>query len=208
MHLVIKGGQANMICKVKKAVFLLLFFVYGLPLASQNIALKNNVLYDLTTTLNFGVEARFAPQWTAEISGNYNPFAFRENTKWKHWMVQPEVRYWFCESFNRHFVGFHLMGGVFNMGNIDVPIVLVPTEKGRRYEGEMFGAGLSYGFHHILTPRLSLEYTVGLGWLHSEYKKYQCPRCGSLLETGSKDAFGLTKAAVSVVYMLDLSKKK
>ena len=48
-----------MICKVKKAVFLLLFFVYGLPLASQNIALKNNVLYDLTTTLNFGAEARF-----------------------------------------------------------------------------------------------------------------------------------------------------
>jgi hypothetical protein len=123
-------------------------------------------------------------------------------------MVQPEVRYWFCESFNRHFVGFHLMGGVFNMSNIDVPIVLVPTEKGRRYEGEMYGAGLSYGFHHILTPRLSLEYSIGLGWLHSEYKKYQCPRCGSLLETGSKDAFGLTKAAVSVVYMLDLSKKK
>lgn len=199
---------AVMEIRLKRGVIFLFLIISTLSVASQDFALKNNILYDLTATPNIGVEFCVADKWTAELSGNYSPFTFKGNTKWKHWMVQPEIRYWFCESFNRHYVGLHLMGGVFNMSNINVPIVLVPTEKDRRYEGEMFGAGLTYGFHHILTPRISLDYSVGLGWLHSEYKEFKCPRCGELLDSGSKDAFGLTKATVSVVYMLDLKKKK
>lgn len=191
--------------RIKRGILWLTLLCIGLPLASQNIALKSNLLYDLTATLNLGVEVKFAPRWTVDISGNYNPFSFDNNKKWKHWMLQPEVRYWFCDPFNRHFLGAHLLGGVFNMGNINPPslISVFPTGKGYRYEGEYFGAGLSYGYHHILSPRWSLEYSLGLGWVHSNYDQYDCPHCGDHLKSDEKDFFGVTKAAISLIYLIN-----
>lgn len=191
--------------KIKRILALLLFLTITWPLASQNIALKSNLIYDATATLNLGVEARFAPKWTVDLSGNYNPFSFGGNKKWKHWMLQPEVRYWFCEAFNSHFIGAHLLGGVFNTGNVNAPsfLSIFPTDKGYRYEGEYFGAGLSYGYHHILSPRWSLEYSLGLGWVHSNYDKYDCPHCGDHIKSDTKDFFGVTKAAVSLIYLIN-----
>lgn len=189
--------------KIKRILALLLFITIAWPLASQNIALKSNLIYDATATLNLGVEVKFAPKWTVDLSGNYNPFSFGDNKKWKHWMVQPELRYWFCDPFNRHFVGAHLMAGVFNVGNIKPPFGLLPSTKGYRYEGEMVGAGLVYGYHHVLSPRWSLEYALGLGWMHADYEKYDCPHCGDYINSGQKDFFGVTKAAVSLIYMID-----
>lgn len=193
----------NMFGKIKRELALLLFLTITWPLASQNIALKSNLIYDATATLNLGVEVKFAPKWTVDLSGNYNPFSFGDNKKWKHWMVQPELRYWFCDPFNRHFVGAHLMVGVFNVGNIKPPFGLLPSTKGYRYEGEMMGAGLVYGYHHVLSPRWSLEYALGLGWMHADYEKYECPHCGDYINSGQKDFFGVTKAAVSLIYMID-----
>jgi len=191
--------------KIKRELALLLFLTITWPLASQNIALKSNLIYDATATLNLGVEVKFAPKWTADLSANYNPFAFSNDKKWKHWMLQPELRYWFCEAFNRHFVGAHLLGGVFNTGNVNAPsfLSIFPTDKGYRFEGEMVGAGLSYGYHHVLSPRWSLEYSLGLGWVHSNYDKYDCPHCGDHIKSDTKDFFGVTKAAVSLIYMID-----
>ena len=194
-----------MICKVKKAIFLLLFFVIGLPLASQNIAIKNNVLYDLTTTLNFGVEARFAPQWTAEISGNYNPFAFRENTKWKHWMLQPEGRYWFCDRFSRHFIGAHLIAGAFNFGGIDNNIAFFGTDfsvlTDKRYQGYAYGGGLAYGFAYMLSRHLNLEFEAGFGYMYLDYETYDCTGCGRKVKEGVHHYVGPTKAAINIVYV-------
>lgn len=48
------------------------------------MALKTNVLYDATATVNAGVEFSVAPKWTMDISGNYNSWNFSDNRKWKH----------------------------------------------------------------------------------------------------------------------------
>ena len=195
---------------MKKGMIGLLLATISLPLFAQKIAVKTNLIYDLTTTFNLGVEYRLAPRWTVDVSGNYNPFTFSDNKKWKHWLVQPEARYWFSEAFDRHFVGAHLLGGVFNSSNINVPsfLSIFPTDKGYRYEGEMFGAGLTYGYHHVLSSRWSLEYAIGLGWVHSDYDKYECTHCGDLLKSSSKDFLGVTKAAISLVYTINRPKKQ
>ncbi|MGL5261004.1 MAG: DUF3575 domain-containing protein, partial [Bacteroides sp.] len=81
---------------------------------AQKAAIKTNVLYDATTTFNLGVEFGLSPKWTLDVSGNYNPWTFDNNKKWKHWFVQPEARYWLCEKFNGHFFGFHAHTGQYN----------------------------------------------------------------------------------------------
>lgn len=185
---------------MKKAfVWILLLFV-SITVSAQKIAVKTNLLYDATTTLNIGAEFRLAPKWTLDVSGNYNPFKFGDDKKMKHWLVQPEARYWLCEAFNGHFFALHALGGQFNVGDIDFGIF--PSTKGKRYEGNMFGAGLGYGYQFVLGNRWNLGLEIGLGWIHADFDKYECPHCGEWLGKNKKDYFGVTKAAVSLIYII------
>lgn len=85
---------------MKKRIFIALVALGNLicPALAQEAAVKTNLLYDATTTMNLGVEFGLSPKWTLDVSGNYNPWTFSKNKKWKHWLVQPEARYWFCNK--------------------------------------------------------------------------------------------------------------
>ena len=71
-----------------------------LPLegAGRNVALKTNLISDAALSPNLGVEVGLAPKWSLDISGRMNLWTIN-NHKWKHWLVQPEARYWFCRRF-------------------------------------------------------------------------------------------------------------
>jgi hypothetical protein len=174
--------------------------------SAQEIAVKTNALYWATATPNLGLEVALAPRWTVDLSGGYNPWTFSDNMKWKHWLVQPEVRYWLCEKMGGHFFGFHLHGGQYNVGNIDADFKLAGTDfsrlKDHRFEGWFAGAGVSYGHAWMLGRHWSLEAEIGLGYAYTRYDSYQCPECGSRLEEGKNhNYFGPTKAAVNLVYV-------
>ena len=76
------------------------------PAVAQKVAMKTNLLYDATSTMNLGFEFGLSPKWTLDVSGNYNPWTFSKNKKWQHWLVQPEARYWFCNKMMGSFIGF------------------------------------------------------------------------------------------------------
>lgn len=164
---------------------------------AQNIGVKTNLLYDATTTMNLGVEFALSPKVTIDLSGNYNPWEFGDNKKLKHWMVQPEVRYWLCEKFNGHFLGFHVHGGEFNMGGIKQ----LGMEK-YRYEGYAAGGGVSYGYQWILGKRWSIEASLGIGYTYLDYDKFLCEKCGDKIGEETKHFVGPTKAAISLIYII------
>ena len=66
---------------------------------AQSIAVKSNVLYDLTGTLNLGGEIRCDDTHSFNLSVNYNPWNLGENKKMKHILIQPEYRWWLNETF-------------------------------------------------------------------------------------------------------------
>lgn len=173
---------------------------------AQKAALKSNLLYDATTTINLGLEFALSPKWTLDLSGNYNGWTFSDNRKWKHWMVQPEARYWFCNKMQGHFIGLHAMGGQYNMGNIDLDFNFLGTNfsklKDYRYEGWAVGAGLAYGYAWTLSKHWNLEGEIGLGWAYTRYDKFECKNCGEKVESDKSHHYvGPTKAAVNLVYV-------
>lgn len=181
---------------------IVIFSSMPLALKGQHMALKTNLLSDLTTTVNLGLEVSLAPKWSLDISGNYNAWDFRDYRKQKQWMVQPEARFWFCESFNGHFLALHGIGGEFNMANPFFPFSLNRELKDHRYEGWMYGAGIGYGYHWILSPRWSIEAEIGVGYVGTTYEQYECIRCGALLYEGCSNKFTITKLAVSLIFMI------
>lgn len=173
-------------------------FALASPCSSQKAAVKTNLLYDATATINLGTELRLHRQWTFDLSGNYNPWTFAGNKKWKHWLVQPEARYWFCESFSGHFGGLSLFGGEGNIGNIDAFKKL----KHYRYDGWCIGLGITYGYAWALGRNWSMEASLGVGYARFDYDKYDCPGCGDWLSDGVTHYFGPVKLALSVIYII------
>lgn len=193
---------------MKQKVCILLCLLLGawLQASGQNAVVKSNLLYDATTTLNLGVEFPLARKWTFDLSANFNGWQFADNKKWKQLSVQPELRYWPCERFNGHFWGAHLLGGIYNFGNLDMDFTLFGTDfgqlKNHRYEGWMAGAGISYGYHWMLSRRWSLEAEIGIGYVYTRADKYECPRCGDKIEHDKPHHyFGPTKTAINLIYV-------
>ena len=187
---------------------LLLLAVFGggvSQVRAQDWAIKTNIVYDATATANLGVEIGLAPKWTLDISGNLNGWSKNEATKWKHWMVQPEARYWFCDRFSRHFLGVHAIAGAFNFGGIKNNISLLGTDfsvlTNKRYQGYAYGGGVAYGFAFMLSKNLNLELEAGFGYAYLDYDIFKCSGCQRNVGEGTHHYVGPTKAAVNLVFV-------
>lgn len=183
-----------------------LFLYFGMESAkAQIVAVKTNLVYDATATINAGLEVGLAPKWSLDLSGNLNAWSKDENTKWKHWMAQPEVRYWFCDRFSRHFVGAHLIGAAYNMGNIDNSLSFLGTDfsllSDNRYQGYAYGAGVAYGFAFMLSRHVNLELEAGFGYVCLDYDTFDCSGCGQRIDSNIHHYVGPTKAAVNLVFL-------
>ena len=194
--------------KQKLKIFLLVFFLLGgvSQLRSQDWAVKTNLLYDATATANLGVEIGLAPKWTLYISVNLNAWIKNDRTKWKHWLFQPEARYWFCDRFSRHFIGVHAIGAAFNFGGINNNISFLGTDfsvlKEKRYQGYAYGGGVVYGFAFMLSKYINLELEAGIGYAYLDYEIFNCSGCGRKEGSDNHHYVGPTKAAVNLVFVL------
>lgn len=197
--------------RLKIILFLMLFCGVGRAqtkyqdnIRLPQMALKTNALYWATSTPNasFEIATRKNKKLTWNFLVGYNPFTFKDNKKLKHWLVQPEMRWWTCERFNGHFFGIHAHGGEFNMGGVKLPFGAFPSLRDYRYQGEFYGGGLSYGYQWVLGKRWNLEAEIGAGYTRVHYNKYDCPRCGEWRDKGRKNFVSVTKAAVSLVYVI------
>lgn len=192
---------------MKKTLIFLCVYIISLasaPLSAQKAALKSNLIGDVLLSPNIAAEFGMAPKWTFDISGEFN-FWNVGDKKWKHWVVQPEFRYWFCERFSGNFIGFHFLGGQYNFGHIKNGINFLGSDFGKltdlRYQGWGAGAGLVYGHAWILSDHWNLEAEIGIGWIYTRYDVYPCAECGTVLEKDKDhNYFGPTKLALNFVY--------
>ena len=172
-------------------------------LNAQKVAVKTNFAYwGAAASPNAGLEFSLGKKTSLELGGGFNLWDFKDNRKAKHWLAQPEFRYWFCERFNGHFLGLHAHGAQFNIGNWDIPVGRLENFKDRRYEGYLYGGGISYGHQWILSPRWNFEASLGAGFARIHYDKYPCAECGTKLDEGKYNYWGVTKAALSLIYFL------
>lgn len=181
---------------------------------AQKAAIKTNALYWATTTPNIGMEFALGDRWTFELEGGYNPWNLDSdnNMKVKHWLVSPEFRYWFCNSFQGHFIGINANYTQFNIGglpegmpnlfvnlNAEVPM---PDLSVARIQGWAVGAGLTYGYAFPIARRWNMELTVGYGWWYTEYDQYESRKCGLFQQAVARHALGPATAGISFIYMI------
>lgn len=208
----------NLLKKIRKYHFPTLLAAIVLTISpvdvcSQEVALKTNILYDLTTTPNIGIEIGLGGRSTFNLTYGLNPWKFKSDSHGdryvKHWVVMPEYRWWPCTRMYGHFIGVHALGGQLNTANVDLPVPgmffnglnLRNAVKDGRYQGWYTGGGLTYGYQFAMSRHWNLETEIGIGYIHMWYDQYPCGECGVRIRKGGINYAGLTKLGVSLMYI-------
>lgn len=183
---------------MKKCLMILLLIVTTSAVSyGQKLAVKTNLLYDATATINLGVEFGLGKKTTLDISANYNGWMLNESkqTSYKHFMILPEYRYWLCERFSGHFFGLHAGYMNYNVSNT--------LFSNNRYDGDMYGAGISYGYQLYIAKRWNLEATLGAGYARRNYDTYDGVKRDNYVGKTKSNYWGLTKAGITLIYIIN-----
>ena len=177
------------------------------PVASY-FALKSNLLYDALLIPNLSLEASIGSGWTLGAGGMFAWWS--KDAKHRYWRIYGgdlEIRKYFGTlSKSKPLQGHHL--GIYG------DFLTYDFEFGAKgYQSKAtYAAGIKYGYSHPIANRLNLDFALGIGYLHSNYKTY-VPRDGCYVyqETKKQKWLGPTQAEISLVWLLgkgNTNKKK
>ena len=177
------------------------------PVASY-YALKSNLLYDALLIPNLSLEASIGSGWTLGAGGMFAWWS--KDAKHRYWRIYGgdlEIRKYFGTlSKSKPLQGHHL--GIYG------DFLTYDFEFGAKgYQSKAtYAAGIKYGYSHPIANRLNLDFALGIGYLHSNYKTY-VPRDGCYVyqETKKRKWLGPTQAEISLVWLLgkgNTNKKK
>ena len=173
-------------------------------------AIKTNLLYDAASVLNIGIEAPIRDRWSVAFDWVCPWWSSYERQKYLQLLYGSlEGRYWFGNREDKlqltgWFAGIAAGGGIYDL--------MYDAMNG--IQGEFSTCGVVGGFAHTVNKSgtLRLEYSVGLGWMGTEYVKYWWDEYDYTLiapspQTWRTNWFGPIKAQVSLVYMLKIRSK-
>lgn len=181
-----------------KLIILATIILFPLKASSQEFALKNNILGDLTGSLNLAGELRCGDKTSVQVGVSYNPWTFSDNKKFKHILVQPEYRYWFSDAFMGHFVGLEAQYAQYNVAGVSP----IHTIKNNRYQGNLMGVGVTYGYQWMLSTFWNIEANLSVGYVHFDYDKYGPEKGARRINSSKNDYFGPVQAGISIIYFL------
>ncbi len=192
--------------KLRLATMLFMLALLVPAAKAQVFGLKTNLLSDAFMNVNLGAETVLAPKWTLDAEAQMNAWTLSHGRRWKHWALQPEARYWFCNRWLGHFVGVHAHGGKFNMGDFNGIYNFLGTDARKledlRYQGWFIGAGIAYGYAWALGKHWNMEAEVGIGYSYTKFDTFECDECSRKVDDDKHHHYvGPTRLAVNLVYL-------
>lgn len=123
--------------------------------SAQRVALSTDAVDWILCSPNLGIEARLSRRVTLGVNMAGNPFKTvfgKDDLRLSNFRVEPFVRYWFNRPMARNFVGINLLGGAYDL-----------RYNKRCYTGDIFGAGIHYGYALVLGGQWNVTFSGGIG---------------------------------------------
>lgn len=161
----------------------------------MSFTLRANLLRWVTLTPDLGIEWRITPSVavTVAASGALNAWSWDdENYRYALWEVAPEVR-WYLGEKKRGY-----LGAMFKMGAFNYKF----SETGK--QGDILGGGITGGYVLPLCKSLSMDFSIGVGYLKADYEKYEIIQKGLRVRQSpeTKNWWGPVNAGISLVWKL------
>lgn len=158
----------------------------------SNLSLRANLLRWATLTPDVGLEWRIGNRWSIGVNSSWTSWSWNDKERrYALWEVAPEVRCYLGEKRAWY------LGAMFKAGQFNYKL------SGTGRQGDLLGGGLSGGYLLSIGRSLSLDFSLGLGYLDVDYEKYIVVdgvrvRQGS----GTKNWWGPINAGISLVWHL------
>lgn len=171
------------------------------------LGLKTNLLFDLALTPNLELEIALGKRWSFAMEYMYTNWLKDDDTFcWQLLSGGVEFRRWLGDRridniMNGWFLGAFTSGGLYDL----------QLKKKSGYQGEFYVmTGLSAGYAKQISRNFGLEFSTGVGYLISDYRKYKVVN-EVLIKDGPTMRFTSlfpVKAKVSFIwYLLGKNKK-
>ena len=176
---------------------LFIFLSYN-SLLAQKVQLSTNLLgYANFGTINGEIGLGLSQQFSIYIQGKYNPFEykFRSGSRQinnKQISVACGGKYWPWYSYSGWFISGQIGWMRYNKGGFF---------SRSTYEGDAYGVTFSGGYAMLLSPRVNMDFGVGLMGGYTSYTKYACPKCGEILKQGKKIFIAPDNILVQLSYL-------
>lgn len=159
---------------------------------AMGLDLRANLLRWATLTPDLGLEWHISDRWSLGVNGSWTSWTWNDKQRrYALWEVAPEVRYYMGKE-RSGYLGLLFKTGAFNYKF---------SETGR--QGDLLGGGLTGGYILPIGKRLSLDFSLGLGYLNADYEKYVVID-GVRVRQGSetKDWWGPVNAGITLKWNL------
>jgi hypothetical protein len=132
------------------------------------LTVKTNLLYDVALTPNIGVEVPIGERFSVGAEFMRGWWLKRDwSFCWQVEAVSLEGRYWFTPLMERHLRGGWFVGAFAQAGFYDFQL-----NSSSGLQGEALAAGVTGGYLCPLGGAWSLEFSLGIGYLLTDYHRY------------------------------------
>jgi len=142
---------------MKRLLLIFAFFAASSAAHAQFSAVSTNLTGWAVGNINAAMDVGIDKRNTVNIPFSGNPFAFGE-TRWRHVVLQPGWRHWLVERYVGNFVSPYLIYANYEFGR-----------DRRRYTGNAYGMGCSWGYSKLLNTRWNFLVEFGVGILYTPY---------------------------------------
>ncbi len=169
------------------------------PDSLQNILVKTNLVGWGLIMTNIAAEYQWSDRWSVTLPLYYSAWNYFKSTrKYRTFVVQPEIRYWFNEHV---YAGAHLSLAYYNY-----------AKNGEwRYQDHngktpALGGGFSGGWRTALSKDRHwwLELTAGVGVYRLHYDVFHNYHNGLVVDERHRTFFGVDNVAVTIAYRFDI----
>ncbi len=167
-------------------------------------ALRSNLLYDIATMPNLGIELAIPHGWSVGLNCIYAWWGGQRHARYLRlqiWELFARRYFGQCEL-----TGWHI-GLYAQIGRYDICLngngYLSGYSGATFFQRPTLGGGLDAGYAMRLTQKLNLDFTVGVGVLSGQYQTYTAtPGHHSVWQsTRQRRYFGPSKAEIALVWL-------
>ena len=157
---------------------------------NYHFALRTNLLRWATLTPDLGLEWRINRHVGLMVNGVWTSWSWNNrDRRYALWEITPEVR-WYLGKEKNWYVGALYKAGEFNYKL---------SETGK--QGDLMGGGITGGYQLKLNKALSMDFTLGLGYIHADVEKYKVIESVRVRQgKETKHWFGPINAGVTLVW--------
>lgn len=158
--------------------------------APYTFALRANLLRWATLTPDLGIEWRINRHVGVLVNGSWTSWSWDDkNRRYALWEVNPEVRWYLGREKNGY------VGALYKVGSFNYKL------SGTGKQGDLMGGGITGGYQWQLNRALSMDFTLGLGYVNADVEKYTITD-GVRVRRGkeTKHRFGPVQAGVTLVW--------